>query len=105
MDNDAIEDLFLALGPVAIKRMFGGKGVYFDGVIIALEVDGEILLKADATSAPEFEAAGSSQWSYSGKNKPVLMPYWTIPNEAVDDHETMAAWARKAYEASLRSKK
>lgn len=105
MDNNAIEDLFSALGPVTIKRMFGGKGVYFDGVIIALEVDGEILLKADSASAPEFEAAGSSQWSYSGKNKPVLMPYWTIPDDAIDDRETMAKWARKAYEASLRSKK
>lgn len=105
MDNDAINDLFSVLGPVMIKRMFGGKGVYFDGVIIALEVDGEILLKADADSAAEFEAAGSSRWSYSGKNKPVLMPYWSIPDEAVDDPEVMAVWARKAYEASLRSKK
>lgn len=44
MDDDAIRDVFSSLGPVAIRRMFGGKGVYHDGIIIALEVDGELLL-------------------------------------------------------------
>lgn len=102
MDNDAIHDLFAGLGPVTIKRMFGGKGIYFNGLIIALEVDDEILLKADKVSAPEFEAAGSRQWRYTGKSKPVDMPYWSIPDEAVDDPDAMAEWAKRAYEASLR---
>ena len=33
MDHDAISDLFSGLGPVSIRRMFGGKGIYFEGVI------------------------------------------------------------------------
>jgi DNA transformation protein len=102
MDNEAIQDLFAGLGPVTIKRMFGGKGIYFNGMIIALEVDDEILLKADKVSASEFAAAGCRQWSYAGKSKPVDMPYWSIPDEAVDDPDSMAEWARRAYEASLR---
>ena len=63
MDNRDIEEMFSALGPVAIKRMFGGKGVYFRGLILAVEVRDVMLLKADARSAPEFEAAGATQWS------------------------------------------
>lgn len=102
MDNDAIQDLFSGLGPVTIKRMFGGKGIYFNGMIIALEVDDEILLKADKVSAPHFVAAGCRQWSYAGKSKPVDMPYWSIPDDALDDPDIMAEWARRAYEASLR---
>lgn len=107
MDNSAIEDLFNGLGAVTIKQMFGGKGIYHDGLIFALEVDGEILLKVDAQSAPEFEAAGSTQWAYEGKKngKPVKMPYWSIPDEALDDPDIMTDWARKAFEAGLRSKK
>lgn len=107
MTDDDICDLFSGLGPVTIKRMFGGKGVYHDGVIVALEVDGEILLKADAVSAPEFAAAGSRQWVYSGHSgrKPTAMPYWSIPESAVDDPDSMAEWGRKAYEASLRARK
>lgn len=107
MDDGAIRDTFAGLGPVTIKKMFGGKGVYFDGVIIALEVDGEVLLKADKVSAPEFEAAGSRQWVYEGhKNrKPTAMPYWSIPETAVDDPDEMTAWARKALEAGRRAEK
>ena len=64
MDADAISDLFAGLGPVSIRRMFGGKGIYFEGVIIAVELRGELMLKGDAVVAPDYEAAGSKQWTY-----------------------------------------
>ncbi|KRD64634.1 TfoX/Sxy family protein [Ensifer sp. Root278] len=105
MDNAAIEEMFETLGPVTIKRMFGGKGIYCQGIIFALEVDGEILLKGDEQTAPTFEAAGSRQWAYDGKGKPVKMPYWSIPDDAFDDPDEMARWVRLAYQAALRSRK
>ncbi|MCR9134740.1 MAG: TfoX/Sxy family protein [Alphaproteobacteria bacterium] len=104
MDNDAIHDMFSALEPVTIKRMFGCTGIYHQGKILALEVDGEVLLKADAQSAPQFEAAGSKLWVYSGKNKPVKMPYWTIPDKALDDPDILEKWVKLAYGAALRAK-
>ena len=104
MDNDAIRDMFVSLGPVTIKRMFGGKGIYYEGRILALEVDGEILLKADAESAPEFVAAGAVQWIYEGKKSPAKMPYWSIPDEALDDPDAMAKWVKLAYGAALRAR-
>lgn len=105
MDDDAIRDIFSGLGPVTIKRMFGGKGVYHHGLIVGLQVYGELLLKADKESAPDFAAAGSRQWTYEGKNKPAAMPYWSIPDEAIDDPDELQRWTRKAFEAALRSKK
>lgn len=104
MDNDAIHDMFEGLGPVTIRRMFGGKGIYHQGHILALEVDGEILLKADAKSADAFTAAGSRQWVYEGKSKPAKMPYWSIPDEALDDPDEMKKWVMLAWEAALRAK-
>ena len=104
MDRSDIEDMFAALGPVTVKRMFGGKGVYHRGRILALEVRDEMLLKADAISAPAFAAAGARQWSYEGKTgRPVKMPYWSIPDDAYDDPDIMARWVRLAYEASSRA--
>lgn len=104
MDNAAIEEMFQGLGPVTIKRMFGGKGIYHMGRIIAVEVRDEMLLKADETSAPEFAGAGATQWAYEGKKgKAVKMPYWSIPDEAYDDPDIMAKWVRLAYEAALRA--
>lgn len=105
MDDDAIADLFSGLGPVQVKKMFGGKGIYHNGVIVAVELRGELMLKADAETAPDFAAAGCTQWTYTGSRhgKLVAMPYWTAPDGALDDADAMTPWARKAYEAGLRA--
>ncbi|HEX4180316.1 MAG TPA: TfoX/Sxy family protein [Caulobacteraceae bacterium] len=101
MDDIEIDEIFSGLGPVAIKRLFGGKGIYFDGLIIGIVMRGELLLKADAETAPRFEAAGSAQWAYDGRRgKRVHMPYWSIPAEAFDDPDAMARWVKLAYQAA-----
>jgi DNA transformation protein len=107
MDDERIAELFDGLGPVSIRRMFGGKGIYHQGVIIAVVLRGELLLKADAESGPDFAAAGAQQWTYTGSRhgKAVAMPYWTVPDGALDDPDEMTVWARKAYEAGLRAGK
>jgi DNA transformation protein and related proteins len=104
LDNDAIQDVFSGLGPVSIRRMFGGKGIYFDGLIVAIELRGELMLKADETSAPDFLAAGAKQWTYVGSRhgKTVAMPYWSVPENAFDDPEEMTKWTRLAFEAARR---
>ncbi|MBA3042076.1 MAG: TfoX/Sxy family protein [Alphaproteobacteria bacterium] len=104
MDNVEIEEVFSSLGPVGIKRMFSGKGIYHQGVIIALYLFDELMLKADAQSAPAFSAAGARQWVYQreGKN-PVAMPYWSVPEDAYDDPDEMAKWVGLAFEAGLRA--
>ena len=95
--------MFEAVGPVSICRMFGGKGIYARGVIFALELRGELMLKGDAESAPLLEEAGASRWCYQGRSgKPVAMPYWTVPDEALDDPDMMAKWARIALDAAIR---
>ena len=104
MERDEIEEMFAGLGEVSIRRMFGGKGIYHHGLIIAVELRGEMMLKGDAVSAPELEAAGARRWAYEGKaGKPVLMPYWSIPDDAYDDPDEMAKWVRLAYAAALRA--
>jgi DNA transformation protein len=107
MDNERIEELFEGLGPVTIRRLFGGKGIYHRGVIVAIVLRGELMLKGDDETGPEYEAAGGSRWTYVGKRhgKTVAMPYWTVPDGALDDPDEMTFWARKAYEAGLRSEK
>jgi DNA transformation protein and related proteins len=103
MDDAEIEELFSGLGPVSIRRMFGGKGVYHQGLIVGVVVEGEMLLKGDAQSGPLLDAAGARRWTYEGQEKPVAMPYWSIPDDAYDDPEVMARWTRLAFEAALRA--
>ncbi len=83
MDTSDIDEMFSALGPVTVKRMFGGQGIYHRGLIVAVVFKGEVLLKADAASAPDFAAAGARRWTYEGRTgKPVEMPYWSVPESA-----------------------
>jgi DNA transformation protein and related proteins len=105
MDNTELEDLFEAVAPVSIRRMFGGKGVYCDGQIIAIWLRDRMLLKGDAQAAEKYEAAGGEQWTYTHRKtgKPVKMPYWSLPESGWDDPDEMAVWARTAFEAALRS--
>lgn len=103
MDDEAIGEVFSGVGSVAIRKMFGGRGIFYDGLIVGLEVDGEILLKADKQNARDFEAAGATQWIYNGKKKPILMPYWSVPDAALDDPDELARWTRKALEGARRS--
>ncbi|MEI9416915.1 TfoX/Sxy family protein [Mesorhizobium sp. Cs1321R2N1] len=107
MDNERIAELFEGLGQVSIRKLFGGKGIYFDGVIVGIVLRGELLLKADEQSAPDFEAAGCRRWTYTGTRhgKLVAMPYWSIPDSAFDDPDEMMVWARRAYEAGRRAGK
>ncbi|MER9948881.1 TfoX/Sxy family protein [Mesorhizobium sp. M0047] len=107
MDNERIAELFEGLGPVSIRKLSGGKGIYFDGVIVAIVLRGELKLKADDQSAPDFQAAGCTQWTYTGSRhgKQVSMPYWSVPDSAFDDPDEMTVWARRAYEAGRRAGK
>jgi DNA transformation protein len=103
MTKDDMEELFAGLGAITIRRMFGGKGIYHQGLIVATEIRGVLRLKADAATAPMFEAAGAEPWVYVRPGgKVVQWPYWTIPEAALDDPDAMAGWARLAYEAALR---
>jgi len=106
MEDEAIREMFDCVQPITIRHMFGGKGIYRDGVIFALEVGGEILLKADRLTADAFRDAGARQWVYAGKASrgPVAMPYWSIPDAVVDDPGEFKKWARLAYEAGLRAR-
>lgn len=89
-------DLFSGLGPVAIKRMFGGAGIYLEDACFAILLGGEqIMMRGDATLGPRYEDAGSVQWVYENQRRgPVAMPYWSLPDAAQDDPEEAVAWAR-----------
>ncbi len=104
MDPESIQDLFQELGPVRVRSMFGGKGLYVGDRMFGLEAGGEIYLKTDATSRAAFEEAGSRPFTYrKGDGEPVTTSYWLLPSAAADDPSEAARWARSALEASRRA--
>lgn len=103
MDRARIEELFAPFAAVSVKRMFSGHGVYADGLFFAIEAGGEIYLKADRHNAPRFQEAGSRPFVYEGRDRPVTMSYWSLPDRAFEDADELVFWAKSAVEAAHRT--
>jgi DNA transformation protein and related proteins len=96
--KDFIKDQLAGFGPVSIRNMFGGAGVYAEGVMFAILADDTLYLKADETSSRAFEAEGMSPFTYTPEGRaPVAMSYWEVPPRLLEEPEELAAWAREAH--------
>lgn len=98
-----LSDVFRLFGPVNLKRMFSGYGVFHDGLMFGLVHDEVLYLKADAQSAADFEALGLGQFQYVRNGKTVGLSYYQAPESVLEDIHEAAQWARHAFEAALRS--
>lgn len=99
-----LQDLFGALGPVRVKSMFGGAGVYIGELMIGLlDRDEMLYLRADEVTRSEFEAAGSAPFSYFQRSgEEFSLPYWRAPEEALESPDSAIAWGRLALDAAVR---
>jgi DNA transformation protein len=102
---DEIGELFAVFGPVSVRRMFGGAGIYADGVMFALVSDGVIYLKADAQNVAAFEREGLAPFTYAtSSGKRGVMSYRRMPERLYDDPDELASWARDALAAARRGR-
>src|SRR4051794_8156130 len=104
MTPETITELFTEFGPVTVRRMFGGAGVFVDTRMIALVSRDAIYLKADEQTIPAFEQEGLAPFKYATKNgEHKLTSYWRMPERLYDDPDELARWARAAHAAALRA--
>ena len=103
MDAEALKALFEPFGSVTVKRMFGGSGIYAEGLCFAIEADGEVFLKTDALSRADFSAADSAPFTYMAKGKSRPTSYWSLPAIAHDEADELRRWARTGLEAARRA--
>ena len=106
MSDDFVDYVIELLGPfgtVVSRRMFGGHGVYLDGLMFALVSEDTLYLKADEMNRIEFEQAGCEIFSYARKGKRATLGFFRAPEDAMESPELMLPWARTAYAAALRA--
>lgn len=96
-----VAELMQSIGPVYAKGMFGGHGIYLEGLMFGLVADSVLYLKADKETENEFKARGLEAFTYNKKGKEYKMSYFQAPEEALEDDEEMNAWANKAYGTAL----
>lgn len=99
--HEYVKELFAGLGPVQIKRMFGGAGGYADGVMFLLLGTDTIHIKVDEALKAELREEGSGPFEWTPQNGPragetIDLGYWRLPDSALDDPDEAAVWGRKA---------
>lgn len=99
--REFVIDQLASLGRVSVKRMFGGAGLYRDGVFFGLIDDDTVYLRVDDTTRLDFIARG----------QPALRPvrsqpdkisenYFQVPPDVLEDAEQFVVWSRRAITAA-----
>lgn len=107
--HDFVRELFAGLGPVQVRRMFGGAGVYADGVMFALLANDAIYIKVDDSLKAALQQEGCAPFVWAPKSGPrqgeaVDMGYWSLPEAALDDQDVAAMWGAKALAVAVARK-
>jgi DNA transformation protein and related proteins len=93
------------LARVTSRRMFGGIGLYCDGVFFGLIDDDTLFFKVDDSNRGDYVSRGMAAFR-PFKDKPGLsMAYFEVPADALEDRDELAAWARKSVAAGLAATK
>lgn len=99
-----VEELFEPVEGASVRAMFGGLGIFREGIMFALAADEVLYFRCDSENEPAFAAEGSQPWIYEGRDRAVTMPYWRVPERLLDDREEFGAWALAAFGAAQRAK-
>ncbi len=96
-------EMMQGLGGVRPQRMFGGFGLFKDGLMLAIWLGEQLYFKVDAQTAPDFDALGLPPFSYETRGRRASLNYRLAPPQAHDDAEVMLQWAKAAWACALRA--
>jgi len=103
---DYVIDQFAGWGEVSARKMFGGAGLYCNGAMFGLIADDVAYLKVDDSNREDFVKTGSSAFNpYPEKDKSVVMSYYEIPADVLEDRELLGKWAERALTVARKKRK
>jgi DNA transformation protein len=92
--------------PIEWRSMFGGMGIYSEGIFFALiSSQGPLYFRVDDSNRPDYEKAGSEPFQPYSRVKSragerITMPYWLVPEKVLARSAALRRWAEKALEAA-----
>lgn len=92
-----VHDRMHGISGITSRAMFGGWALYRHGKIFGIIADGTLYFKVHEGNRNDFESQESHPFSYEGKQKStVVMSYWSLPEEILDDETTLLQWIEKS---------
>ena len=104
--SDGYRDYVLELlAPVeaTARRMFGGLGIFRDGMMFALVADDRLFFKTDNSNLGEFQAASAEPFAYEKSGKKMSMGYHEVPADVIEDADILNGWAWRAIDVAVRA--
>ncbi|MGQ0383066.1 MAG: TfoX/Sxy family protein [Gammaproteobacteria bacterium] len=102
--RDFVLEQLAPAGRVSPRRMFGGVGLYLDGLFFALIDEDTLYFKTNEASRARYQHAGSEPFCPYRERPDYQMAYWQVPAEVLEDADQLKAWAREALAVALRSR-
>lgn len=100
--RDFVLDQFGELGRVVPRPMFGGVGLYHDGLFFGIVAGDVLYLKVDDRSRGDYVAAGMPPFKpYAHRSG--TMQYYAVPAAVLESPPELARWAHKAIEVAARA--
>ena len=99
-----ILELLSPYGSFTARSMFGGYGIYMNGIIVAIIANDELYFKVDSTNQQQYEELDSTPFSYKTKGKKAVMSYWKVPIEILEEEKQLEKWIEQSFEISLKNK-
>ena len=92
-------------GSASARAMFGGHGVYLDGLIVGIVDDDVLYLKTDSATRATYVERELPPFRYRGRNGELHETgYFRAPDDALESPPAMREWLRAALAASLRAR-
>jgi len=101
--RDFVLEQLAGAGRVTSRAMFGGVGLYLDGLFFALIADDSLYFKTGDSNRPRFQSAGSRPFCPYPERPDQQMGYWEVPADVLEDADTLALWAREALAVALKA--
>lgn len=98
------EDLMAEIDGISARAMFGGFGMYKDGIIFGLIIENQLYFKVDETNVEKYKNAGSKPFEYDKRGKATTFGYWLVPETILDNLEELRMWVEESAEISLKAK-
>ena len=100
-----LHDTLSGIKGISHRAMFGGYGIYKDGIIFAIIAEDKLYFKVDDSNREDYEKHGSQPFVYEqGKHQRISMSYWELPPNIMKDKQKISRWIQASYQINRQRK-
>jgi len=96
-------DLLSHCDSITSRAMFGGYGIYKNGIIFAIIAHDELYFKVDQSNIELYKNHGSEAFTFETKGRVSKMSYWKVPLLVMEDETQLMEWVNQSYNISLKN--